>query len=123
MILAKLSFGQARAREQQKREDLAVDYLAALLHNGQICGEYFYAWRKQTLTAYVHLAGRMALAPKHHTKWSQSRRKDIIRAIGREPRCEFLDDRAHKSGKWQGAPFLYLFTHAFDSAPPVSRGD
>jgi len=101
-----------------------LDYLAAALHNGQICGEYFYAWRKGTLRAYVHLASPTALAPKHHAKWSSERLKKVTSVFGRKPSCAIIEDATPRAPSgWSTAPFLYLFTNAFDSAPPVSRGD
>ena len=124
MILAKITFGKAGRRNPSDLEELALNYLAAALHNGQICGEYSYAWNKGTLSAYTHLANPAALAANHHTKWSLKRRREVIRSFGHEPRCAILEDvPLQKPGVWRKAPFLYLFTHAFDSAPPVSRGD
>ena len=124
MILATISFGGAARHKPSDLEDLVLNYLAAALHNGQICGEYFYAWKNGRLNAYVHLAGPEALAAKHHAKWSKERLEKVTRVFRRKPRCVILEDPApQESAGWSRAPFLYLFTNALSSEPPVSRGD
>src|SRR2546421_12892649 len=92
MILSKIIFGKAGRDKASDLENLTLNYLAAALHNGQICGEYFYAWNKGTFIAYVHLANPEALATKHHAKWSLKSRNEVIRAFGRTPRCLILED-------------------------------
>lgn len=124
MILARISFGRRGRRSADELEDIATTYLALLLRNGQICDEYFYAWSRGVLNAYVHLAGPTALAVRHHSKRGLREQRAVVRAFGGKPGFTILDDAApRKSARWQDAPFLYLFTHAFDSAPPVLRGD
>ena len=124
MILAKITFGKRGRNNAGELEEFATIYLAALLHNGQLCDEYFHAWSKGGLTAYVHLAGPTALAARHHSKWGHRALKEVVRAFGRKPSCAILDEYApRRSAGWRDAPFLYLFTHAFDSTPPVVRGD
>ena len=55
---------------------------------------------------------------------SQKELRKIAGAFGREPVWRILDDDARRRpSSWRGAPFLYLFTHAFDWASPVCRGD
>jgi len=54
----------------------------------------------------------------------QERIGKVADLFGRKPVWKMLDDDAKKRpSSWKGAPFLYLFTHAFDWISPVCRGD
>ncbi len=124
MILANVIFGSRRRNEPDQLKDVAESYLAALLHSGQICGEYFLTWTKGRLNAHVMLASRAATEPRHHSRYGNDELKKVTASFGREPVWRILDDEAKQhSSSWKGAPFLYLFTHAFAHASPVCRGD
>jgi hypothetical protein len=124
MILARITFGRRGRRSADELEDIATTYLALLLRNGQVCDEYFYAWSRGVLNAYVHLAGPTALAVRHHSRRGLQEQRAVVRAFGGKPGCTILDDAApRRSARWQDAPILFLFTHAFDLAPSVLRGE
>jgi predicted nucleic acid-binding Zn ribbon protein len=124
MILAKVTFGKYEKHKAAELEDLMETYLASLLHNGQICSDYFFAWTKGQMNAYVHLVGPNGYSRRYHSKWGKDNLKNLAEAFGQEPSWLILEDGAPKrNSTWRGAPFLYLFTHAFDEGPPIRRGD
>lgn len=124
MILANVIFGSRRRNDPDQLEDVAESYLGAMFHSGQLCGEYFLAWTGGRLNAHVLLASLAATEPRHHSRYGKKEFKKVTDAFGREPVWRILDDDAKQHpSSWKGAPFLYLFTHAFDWASPVCRGD
>lgn len=124
MILANVIFGTRRGAERETLEDLAESYPGTLAQLGHLCGPWFLTWTKDLLNAHVLLAAPAALEPRHHTKRGKEDLKAVITAFGRSPVWKILDDDANtRPSTWKGAPFLYLFTHAFDWASPVCRGD
>jgi predicted nucleic acid-binding Zn ribbon protein len=123
MILANVAFG-SRTGLEDECEDVAECYIAALLHSGQLCGEYFVTWTDGVLNAHVMLAGPNAHDLRYHSDWAKRELEKVIEAFGKRPVWRMLDDESTKpAASWEGAPFLYLFTHAFDWASPVCRGD
>ncbi len=124
MILANVIFGSRRRNEPDQLEDVAHSYLGAMFHAGQLCGEYFLTWTKGRLNAHVLLASRAAAEPRHHSPHGKRELKKVAEAFGRNPRWRILDDGAkQRTSSWRSSPSLYLFTHAFDWASPVCRGD
>src|SRR6266542_3241646 len=124
MILANVIFGTRRRNETDQLEDVAESYLGTLYHSGQLCGEYFLTWTNCRLNAHVLLASRAATELRHHSQYAKKELKKVIEAFGAEPVWRILDDDASQpASSWRDAPFLYLFTHAFDWASPVCRGD
>jgi predicted nucleic acid-binding Zn ribbon protein len=124
MILANVIFGAPSRKPQVELEALAENYLGALFQAGQLCGEYFITRYKDRLSAHVLLAGRGATALRHHSQYGKEELEKVIKTFGARPVWQILDDDAHRRpSSWTGAPFLYLFTHALDWAPPVCRGD
>ncbi len=124
MILANVIFGPRKKGEIDQLEDAVERYLGALLQAGQLCGDYFLAWTKGLLNAHVLLAGRGASELRYHSKWGKQELKRVTQFFGRKPLWRMLDDESRKApSSWKGTPFLYLFTHAFDKASPVCRGD
>jgi predicted nucleic acid-binding Zn ribbon protein len=124
MILANVIFGSSRKHGPRQLEDIAETYLGTLYKSGQLCGEYFLTWTRGRLNAHVLLAGRAAIAPRHHSQYGKRELKKVTDAFGGAPAWRILDDQARqRPSSWKGAPFLYLFTHAFDWASPVCRGD
>jgi predicted nucleic acid-binding Zn ribbon protein len=123
VIVAHVTFG-VRSKNAEEQSDLAESYLASLLHAGQLCGEYFLTWTKGRLNAHVLLAGPGAFELRHHSIWGKKELNKVADAFGSKPTWRILDDDAgRRPWTWKGAPFLYLFTHAFDWASPVCRGD
>lgn len=124
MILANVSFGTARGQAVEQLEDAAEGYLASLFHSGQLCGEYFHAWTKGQFNAYVMLSGPAAYEWKFHSARGKRELRKVATFFGRQPRWKLLDDDTTKRQvSWKRAPSLYLFTHAFNWASPVCRGD
>jgi predicted nucleic acid-binding Zn ribbon protein len=124
MILANIIFGTRRQNDPDQLENVAESYLGALFHNGQLCGERFLTWTRGRLNAHVLLASRAATEPHHHSRYGKKELKKVTNAFGRAPVWRILDDDAQQSpSSWKGAPFLYLFTHAFDWESPVCHGD
>jgi predicted nucleic acid-binding Zn ribbon protein len=125
MILANVAFGSSsRTGPKDQLEDVAESYLATLLHSGQLCGEYFVTWTRGVLNAHVLLAGPHAHDLRYHSDWGKRELKKVVEAFGKRPVWKMLDDESRRrAASWKGAPFLYLFTHAFDWASPVCRGD
>jgi predicted nucleic acid-binding Zn ribbon protein len=123
MILTKIAFGKYNG-PRAEAEFLAEWYLGSLLQDGQLCHEYLLAWSKGTLIAYVKMAGPNAFHLRFHSDEGKSCLKRLTTALGQSPVWEIVDDNAPKKEiTWKGSPFLYLFTHAFDSGPAVHRGN
>lgn len=123
MILANVAFG-SRTGPKDQWEDVAESYIATLFHSGQLCGEYFVTWTSGVLNAHVLLAGPHAHDLRYHSDWGKRELKKVVKAFGKRPVWRMLDDESRRrAASWKGAPFLYLFTHAFDWASPVCRGD
>src|SRR6476660_9643123 len=124
MILANVTFGSLRGKPREELEDAVESYLSALFKGGQICGQRFMTLTKGKVNAHVLLAAPEAMGLKFHTAWGRKNLAEVVSLFGREPVWKILDDDAGKTSfKWRGAPFLYLFTNAFDWYSPVCRGD
>lgn len=124
MILANVKFGRCGRNSRPGLEDLIQTYLSRLLHQGQLCTDYVYAWTSGVLNAYVHLAAPKAYAVRHHSDYGKETLSKVRQAFGKYPEWTLLADDARKrSPSWHHAPFLYLHTHAFDCSSPVRRGD
>ena len=124
MFLAKATFGRCGENSKLQLEDLIQKYLARLLHQGQLCSDYFFAWNNGILDAYVHLAAANAHALRHHSDYGKETLRELKKAFGKFPQWTLLDDHAgRKSSSWRKAPFLFLESNAFDDWPPVRRGD
>ena len=118
MYLAKLTFGtqDAKSPPRDTLKDTAEIYLIALLKNGQIYGEYLLSWFRGTLVAYTHIARPDSLAENYHSEWALSDYNSVIKAFGRPPQCEIIDDEVPKRfPSWKRSKSFYLCTHAFDS--------
>jgi predicted nucleic acid-binding Zn ribbon protein len=123
MILAQVKFGRQRKSTKEQLADVAESYLSSLLKAGQICGEYLLAWTDGILNAHLLLAGSNAFRAKNHSRYGRIELAKVKEAFDKLPNWTVLDDDCPKRPlTWKDAPFLYLFTHAFDSAAPVSHG-
>ncbi len=124
MILHNVVFGSADNQPREDQERVIQDYLAALLHAGQACGEYFFTWTDSLLNAHILLAGHNAHARRYHSKWGKKKLGEVVRVFGRQPEWTVIDDDAPKRNtSWRGAPFLLMATDDFDWDSPVCRGD
>ncbi len=125
MFLTQVTFGtDGGGQTRESLCDTAEWYLATLLHNGQICGDYLFAWGGGRLVTYTHVARPDAFAARHHSQGGRSALKDVIGALGRAPEWHILeDDIPRRFPSWRRSSSLYLFTHAFDDASPVWCGD
>jgi predicted nucleic acid-binding Zn ribbon protein len=126
MFLVQIAFG-TDANDRSRRAELsdaAETYLAAVFRNGQIYGNYDFAWEKHRLTAYTHVLEPNALAKKHHSAWGRDTLRAVVKAFGQPPDLRVIDDSIpNKSRTWKQSSFLFLFTHAFDESSPVVCGD
>jgi len=123
MILSQVKFGRQRKLTKEQLSDIAESYLASLLKTGQICGEYLLAWTDGILNAHLLLSGPDAFRAKNHSQYGKNELAKVREAFAKLPNWIVLDDACPKRPPtWKNAPFLYLFTHEFDSASPVSHG-
>lgn len=124
MIAYKVIFRTITKTNREDAEWLVEDYISVLLHNGQVCGEYFLVVQKEKLCAYLNIQGRNAYAMKYHCKYGIERLQKIIEFFGSKPQWKLIDDDIPKQNiTWKNAPFLYLFTHMDDGRSPLCRGD
>lgn len=124
MILHKVTFGSFPNEKKAEAIDLADEYLVALLHNGQISGEFSFGTSRGVLAAYIHLSGIAGHSLKNHSKYGREYYYKIAEFFGKPPTWQNLDDDVPKRDTtWKNAPFLYLFTDMFESESPLRRGD
>ncbi len=124
MILANVTFGSLRGKSREELEDAVEGYLASLFKGGQISKQFFLTLTKGKVNAHVMLAAPEAMELKFHTAWGRENLAEVVSLFGRDPVWKILDDDAVKTSSiWRGAPFLYLFTHAFSWCSPVCCGD
>ena len=124
MILHEVTFGPVDRKNRQDAEIFVEYYLAALLHNGQVCGEYFIVVKKGSLTALLSLSGMKAKSLRYHCKYGKKRFKQIKEFFGKPPQWKLLEDVGPKRDTtWMGAPFLYLCTDHLTWESPLCRGD
>ena len=122
-ILAEVKFGRAGRLNKADLRNAAESYLASLLKTGQICGDYLLAWNKGSLIACVMLTGPDAFQARNHSAFGRQELAKIRAAFGSLPTWTVRDDDCPpRPLTWKKAPFLYLFTHAFDIASPVNHG-
>ena len=126
VFLAQATFGTDRG-DAGRRDELAnaaQEYLAALLKNGQICGEPLYAWSSGRLVAYAHLARPDAAASKCLSKMGRLAHQAVVAAFRRPPQWKVLDDEVpRRFPRWQRSPDFYLATDAFDDGSPLHCGE
>ena len=124
MVVTKIVFGKRRRQAATQLEYLVEIYLSSLLKAGQIYGQYFIAWKDGLLNAYAQIPGPSALELRYHSELGREHHDQIKLAFGSEPVWEMLNDNASKRERgWRGAPFFYLFSHAFLFGPAIHRGD
>ncbi len=124
MYLHRVTFGPAKGGDRDELADLALDYLSMLLRSGQACSVLQCAWRDGILFAYTRLGGHDAQAWRRHSKYGKAELRKVEEAFGQMPQWTPIDDEMpRRNPSWRSAPFLYLFTHAFDWTYPVCRGD
>jgi predicted nucleic acid-binding Zn ribbon protein len=124
MILANVKFSCPKKRLRRRIEALVESYLPRLLHQGQIGSDYLYAWSGGVMNAYVQLVAPDAFAFRHHSEYGRETLAELTKASCKTPEWIVLDDDDRKrTATWRRAPFLYLFTHAFDDGPAFCRGD
>ncbi|MBX7246559.1 MAG: Zn-ribbon-containing protein [Candidatus Sumerlaeaceae bacterium] len=123
MLLAKVTFIPAKRTNFDEVERLAVEYLVALLRNGQICGEYFLARTKAGLVAFCHLARPDSVKPKFNSKYAAARYSELLKQLKGQPVWELLETSPQQRfSSWKTAPFLYCFTHAYDDESCICDG-
>ena len=98
MFLVQITFG-SDGGERSHREslrDAAESYLAPLLWNGQIHGDYLLAWSNAQLIGYTRVARPDSFARRYHSQWGVSALKKLIEAFGRDPQWRIIDDDVPK---------------------------
>ena len=126
MFLTKITFGSDKGKKRQREalSDKSETYLAALLKNGQIYGDYIFSWFNGCLVAYSHIARPDALEKKHHAQWSLPKLNSVVKSFGQSPKWEIIDDSLPKRFRsWQRSKSLYLSTDGFDYRSPLCCGD
>lgn len=126
MYLTQLTFGPAAclSLDRDALKDAAESYLASLLKNGQLYGEYLLAWCEDNLVAYTHLPRPDSVAERHHSAWVKKEFDVVVKNFGGPPKCKLIDDDVPKRfPNWKQSASFYLFTHAFDDTSPVCCGD
>ena len=126
MYLSQITFGSdgGKPRQREALKDAAESYLAALLKNGQIYGDYLFAWSNGNLVAYTHAARPDSLAERRHSEWGTSDLNSVVKLFGQPPACQIIDDDVPKRfASWKRSTSFYLFTNAFAAASPLSCGD
>lgn len=125
MYLSRITFGRIGDKQTARlRTDIVEEYLAALLHNGQILGDHLFAPCQGMLVAYTRVACPKALAKRYHSQWGRPLLQRLIDEFGHIPECSMLqDDVPKRSPSWRKSSSLYLFTHAFDDTSLVCCGD
>jgi predicted nucleic acid-binding Zn ribbon protein len=125
MYLSQITFGKhTDNRCDESQRDVAEEYLATLLHNGQMLGDYLLAPCNGILVAYARVARPDALAKRHHSKWGLTSLENVVKTFGRVPECGVIQDGVPaRIASWRRSSSLYLFTHAFDDTSPVCCGD
>jgi len=126
MHLTKITFGTLAgdARRKQLQHDAAETYLAALLKNGQICGEYLFGQTEGTLVCYVRAPRPDAIDARHNSEWVDRSFDDLFQQFVKTPTVEILEEIVTQEyPAWENSTSLYLFTNAFDVQSPVCCGD
>ena len=124
MIFYKITFGKCDKDKREEAEDLICEYLAALIHNGQIDINYdVVPWQGQ-MVAYVNALGLRADRHRFHSEWGRKRLKAIQKYFGQTPvwTCN-EDDPPKKLATWKNASFLYLATGLLDYCTSLGIGD
>ncbi len=124
MILTRIDFGRCTKQNRDERMRAAEDYLCTLYHTGQVCSEYTLAVHNGKISAYLNMTDRDASAVRYHSRFSRRCRSAARKLFGVYPKWVPIDDdMPGRITTWKGAPYLYLFTHAFDCEAPLCRGD
>lgn len=123
MIHTTINFGCAVPGQKAELEDAAETYIAALLHGGQLCGEYMLTWISGKLICDTLASGLGASRMRFHSPWARKSLRGAIKAFGCPPTWIIRDDEVPGKNVHWDAPTLHLFTHAFDWGPPLARGD
>jgi len=126
MFLAQITFGSdgGKSRRREELKDAAEWYLACLLKNGQIYGDYLLAWSRGRLLAYVYVGRPDSLAARYHSKWGKSDLHRVVQLFGQPPKCDILEDDVPKRfAPWKRSGSFYLYTNALAAASPLCCGD
>ena len=125
MLVTHITFSTtAPDADRDSRKNIVESYLASLLKDGQICGDYLVAWSGGKLNAFTHIARPDAFEEQHHSDWSLRELNAVVDSFGQRPEWTVIDDDVPKEfPNWQSTSSLHLFTHAFDDSSPICCGD
>jgi predicted nucleic acid-binding Zn ribbon protein len=125
MDTVQLLFRTRTAKNNEELLDKVQSYLAALLHNGQIVGDYTpmaKVSRGLLVTASLPEAG--ALAERFANKWVRKRRRELAAVGVDRPKVTHLgaDPESRAPCRCRKRPFLILFTTFMNAEPPLRCG-
>ncbi|MBZ5552092.1 MAG: Zn-ribbon-containing protein [Acidobacteriia bacterium] len=126
MFIAEITFASSRSKttNRESLRDVAEEYLACLLRNGQIYGEYLIAWSNAQLVCFTYLARPNSIQKQYHSKWGLTALKKVLEEFGENPGVQMIEENIPRSfSPWRRSSTLYLFTHALHVGSPVHCGD
>jgi predicted nucleic acid-binding Zn ribbon protein len=124
MIYCLIKFGSSSKAEKEKAENLAGDYVASLMNNGQIIDNYYLTWMGGVLYSHVFIARPDSLKRQYHSELGKKNLEKITTYFQNVPKWTIKDDDVETEyANWESADFLYLRTHAFENCSPVFRGN
>lgn len=124
MDTAQLFFRTRTAKSHEKFLDKVQGYLAALLHNGQIVGDYTMAKSSGGLLVTASVPEVDALAGRFANKWVRKRLRDLAAVGVARPKVTHLgrDPESREPCSCRKRPFLILFTTFINAEPPLRCG-
>ena len=126
MFTVKITFGPCKPWETDKgyeTENVAWDYLAKLVKNGQLCArsDEVEVRIDGELVFLVRIPRPNAYEKRVLSTWGRDSLAEVVAHFGREPEWTILDDKVPKRfPSWKSASSLYLFSSV---AGPVHHGD
>lgn len=124
MVLALVQFQPAKKVSKSKLEDLASDYLLMLSRNGQIIGEWSYAWQDGMLKYYIELPRPDAFESQYNSEWVERDFNKLAKHLATQPQWSLIEDlTAKRFPALKSSSFLYLWSNPNQYEPPVHRGN
>ncbi|WP_371824040.1 DUF2310 family Zn-ribbon-containing protein [Hahella sp. HN01] len=122
-MLYKISFRPDASRDFDMTEAKEVfeNYLAAMLKNGQIFGDYYIVSQNGALHAYANLQGAQAMHRKHHSQFGLDCLAKINALFGTHPHWECLEDMQEEEFDWRTSSSLILATDMFAEGASLRR--
>lgn len=122
MMLFKASFHKKPSATQDEVEDQVIHYLNALTLNGQVVHNYQYGWADDQFIVTLQMPKANSISPRYNSAYVQTALIAMLKVLLYKPQWEHLANDGTTYGTYKHAPFLYLFTSAFRSGPPIYCG-